>query len=112
MPATKIPLLTLAVVLAADVGEHIAVTKAGALPAAGARIFGVLDYEGVIGDSVAADTIGTTIGTAGAAIAEDAELEVTAAGKFITKAAGIVVGKAMQAAAADGDKLEVFLLPK
>jgi len=112
MPATKIPVLTLTVVLAATIGENIAVTKAGALPGAGVRIFGVTDYGGDANDSVAVDTMGTTIGTAGAAISEDDDLEVTAAGKFITKTTGIVVAKAMQAAGADGDKLEVFLLPK
>lgn len=45
-------------------------------------------------------------GTAGAAIAEGAELESGANGKIITKAAGVRIGIALEAAAADGARFE------
>lgn len=45
-------------------------------------------------------------GIAGAAIAEGAELESAAVGKIITKAAGVRIGIALEAAAADGDRFE------
>jgi hypothetical protein len=113
MPATKIPVLTLSVTAAALVLEHRALTQAGNYPAAGAKIFGVGTEDAeAIGAQVPVDVIGTTIGEAGAAIALDADLEVNASGQFITRAAGVSVAKAMQAAGALGDKLEVMLLPK
>lgn len=111
MPAQKIPVLTLSVVASAAHPENLAVTAAGALPGAGAKILGITTELAVSGKHVPIDVLGTTIATAGAAVAFDAELEATAAGKLITKSTGVVVARALQAAAADGDKFEVLLVP-
>ena len=113
MPATKIPLLTLSVVAAALVVANRAVTQAGNYPAAAAKCFGVTTENAEsIGAQVPVDVIGTTIVEAGAAFALDASLELNASGQFITLAVGIAVAKAMQAAGALGDKVEVLLMPK
>lgn len=111
MPAQKIPLLTLSVAAAAAHPEFLAVTAAGALPGAGAKILGITTELAVSGKQVPIDVLGTTVATAGAAVALDAELEATAAGKLITATTGVVVARALQAAAADGDKFEVLLTP-
>lgn len=111
MPAQKIPVLTLSVVAAAAHPEFLAVTAAGALPSAGAKILGITTELAVSGQHVPVDVLGTTVATAGAAVALDADLEATAAGKLITATTGVVVGRALQAAGADGDTFEVLLTP-
>ena len=55
--------------------------------------------------------MGTAVVTAGAAIAKDAAVEVGTAGKAVTKSTGVTVARALQAAAADGDRIEVMLIP-
>lgn len=113
MPALKNPILTLSVAAAALVLEHRAVGQDGNYAAPGTAAFGVTTEDApAIGTHVGVDLLGTTIVTAGAAIAKNTLLEVGVDGKLITKTTGIEVARAMQLAGADGDKLEVFLLPK
>ena len=52
---------------------------------------------------------GTFIMTAGAAIAEGADLETGLVGKVITQTTGTVIGKTLEGASADGDEIEVLL---
>lgn len=104
----KISVLTLAVIAAVALETERAVTAGGAYAAAGGNAFGVTNTRGAIGERVPTDVIGTTIATAGAAFAKDAYLQVGANGKLITKAAGIAVAQALQAATADGDRVEVL----
>lgn len=111
MPVQKRPIYTTAIIAAAAITEGLAVDFDGTIPAAGAAMKGLADHDAAIDEELAVDQLGTSIAVAGAAIAQGAELEVGAGGKLITKAAGITVARAEQAAAADGDKLEVFLLP-
>ncbi len=111
MPAQNVPVLTLSVVATAAHAEHLAVSMAGALSGAGAIILGITTELAVSGKQVPVVVLGTAVATAGAAVAAGAELEATAAGKLITKSTGIVVARALQAAAADGDKFEVLLTP-
>ena len=104
-------LLTLPVKCTAAVTRERFVTGAGAHAAAAGRALGVTQVDGAIGDIVNADTLGTTIVTAGAAIALDAAIEVGANGKAVTLAAGTKVARALKAAAADGDRIEILLIP-
>lgn len=57
--------------------------------------------------------VGTTaLAVAGAAIAEGALLEVhTTVTKVVTRSAGVSIARALQAAAADGDVIEVMPIP-
>jgi hypothetical protein len=66
---------------------------------------------GVSGDSVALVMLGVAIGEAGAAVALGALLEFNASGQFITRSAGVTVGRAMSAAGAAGDLFQVFVIP-
>jgi plasmid maintenance system antidote protein VapI len=54
----------------------------------------------------------TALAVAGAAIALGAALEVhTTVTQVVTKSAGITIGRALTAAAAAGDIVEVWLIP-
>jgi len=111
MPVSKISLLTLTVAAAANFSEHLAVGHDGNLAGSGLKMLGVATTDGETGVLLAVDVLGTTEGTAGAAIAAGADVQVGSAGKLITKAAGVKVGVALTAAGADGDKIEVLLTP-
>lgn len=104
------PLLTLSVVATAALTQARAVTGLGAVPAAAARCLGVARTNGAIGDRVTVDVDGTTIAEAGAAVAVDAALELDSSGRFITKASGVTVGRALSAASASGQMIEVLLI--
>jgi len=112
MPVAKRNILTLSIAAAAAFAEHLAVGQDGNLAGAGLKMFGIGTTAGEAGVQLAVDVQGTTEATAGAAIAKDADLQVGAGGKLITKAAGVTVARAMSAAAADGDKIEILLLPQ
>lgn len=109
----KIALLTLSVAATALITAERFMGFGGATAAAGAGAYGVATTDGAIGDLVATDVQGTTIVTAGAPIAAGALIEVGANGKAITKNAGITVARAAPgaSAAADGDRIEVILIP-
>jgi len=103
-------ILALTVILTAAVSQYRFINIGGAQSTAAAESLGVSRTDGEIGDAIAADVIGTTAVTAGAAIAKGAAIEVGADGKAVTKAAGVTVARAMEAAAVDGDLIEVTLI--
>ncbi len=111
MPASKRAILTLAVLTAAVITEFRAITHTGTVPASGEAALGFSTTNAISNEMVAVDVLGTTIATAGAAIAQGALVQVGTAGKVITKTTGIAVGRALQAASADGDNIEIFLIP-
>ena len=111
MPAANVAILTRSVVAAAALSDKQAVNAAGNVATAAGRMRGLAEFDGAILDRVTLTVLGTGIATAGAAIADDAELEIGTGGKLITLAAGKRVAIAMQAAAADGDPIEVLLTP-
>lgn len=106
----KLALLTLSILATAVLTRERFVTAGGAVATAAGNAVGVADTDNAIGDLAPVTAIGTAIVTAGAAIAKGAAVEVGATGKAVTKAAGITVGRALQAAAADGDRIEVLLI--
>ncbi len=68
------------------------------LPPAGAAIDGV-----ALPSSIAVRSPGLTLQVqAGAAFAADAELEVDGGGRFVTRAAGVLVARSLESAAAAG----------
>lgn len=107
----KISLLTLTIAAAAALEAERFVTAAGVYPSAGANAFGVTATKAANGELVGADVLGTAVATAGAAIAKGAYVQIGASGKVITRTSGAVVGQALQAAGADGDRFEVLLIP-
>jgi len=111
MAASAIKILTGSVIAAVALSANRAVTGLGAIPAAGARSFGVTDFSGAVGDRVSVGVLGTVVAEAGAAFAADAALEVDALGRFITKNAGVTVARAVTAAGAAGSLAEILLIP-
>jgi len=103
--------MALSVVAAVAITAGTFVTSQGAVATAAGNAFGVARSDGAVGDVVPVDVLGTAIVTASAAIAAGASLDVAAGGQAVTHAAGKVVAVALEAAAAAGDDIEVFLIP-
>ena len=106
-------LLTLSVVAAAAIETARMVNQAGNYPAAGGLAFGATRSAGDAGDPVPVDVMGTAIVTAGAAFAKDVALMVGDDGKVIAhdgSAGKHAVGRSMDAAAGDGDLVEIYLV--
>lgn len=87
------------------------VTWAGAVPAAAALCAGVANHAAAIGDSTSVAIHGVAVVEAGAAVAQYAAVETDNAGRAITLAAGIKLGRALDAAAQAGDSIRVLLIP-
>lgn len=113
MSAASIPLLTLSVQATAALTKDRFVTAGGAVATAAGRALGVGRCDAAIGDRSPVDVLGTTVVTAGGAIAADAAVEVGAGGKAVTAASGVKVGRLApgSSAAADGDLVEIILIP-
>ncbi|WP_241897840.1 capsid cement protein [Stenotrophomonas maltophilia] len=109
----NIALLTLSVQATAALTHNRFVSPAGGVAAAGGNAYGVTRSDAEIGQLAPVDVLGTTQVTAGAAIVTGAALEVGVDGKAVTADAGKVVARAAPGAkaAADGDVLEVILIP-
>lgn len=103
--------LNLAILASALVAAERFVTAAGAPAVAAGNALGVARSDAAVGEMIPVDVLGTAVVTAGGAIAKDARIQVGADGKAVTLAAGKAVAVALQAAAADGDRIEVFLIP-
>ncbi len=110
MPATNFEILALSVTTTAAITEGEPVGYTGAIAADAAAMAGVARTDAGVGDVLAVTVLGTGIAIAGGTIAKGAQVEVSA-GKLVTQVAGVSVGRALQAAAAAGDKFEVLLLP-
>ncbi|MDP1696493.1 MAG: DUF2190 family protein [Xanthomonadaceae bacterium] len=107
----NVSILTLSLAVTAAITAERFVDLSGAPATAAGNAVGVARSDGAIGALVPVDVLGTAVVTAGAAIAAGAAIEVGATGKAVTKAAGIAVARALQAAAADGERIEVMLIP-
>lgn len=115
MSQQSISLLTLTVAAAGALAADRFVTHAGAYPAAGGLPLGVTRTSaGAAGDLLPVDVLGTAIVEAGAAIAVGAAVMVGTTGKAITHDGDgdkFAVARALEAATADGNLIEVLLLP-
>lgn len=107
----KLSLLTLAITAAVALEAERFVGADGNYATAAGNAFGVSTTAGAVGDRVPTDVIGTTVVTAGGVFDAGDYLDVGATGKAVVHAAGKVVAQALQAAAADGDRVEVLLIP-
>ena len=109
---TEIPILRDSVKLAAATEANLFVDESGALPGAGENAYGPTYTKGAADEYVAVTTLGIAIATAGAAIAKGAACEVLATGKLQTRTGtNVIVARALEAAAADGDEFRVHLIP-
>lgn len=110
MSQQSISVLTLTVTASGTVTASRFVTYAGAQAGAAAATFGVARFAATNGEILAVDVFGTAVVEAGDVITLGAALETDAQGRAIPKASGLLVGRALQAAAAVGDFIEVLLL--
>lgn len=108
---SKRPILTLTVIALADTAAFVAIDVDGSVASSASAMLGVSDTNAYEGDELAVDVIGTTTALAGAAITQGALVQVGSNGKFITKAAGKTVGRALSAATGDNGKFEMLLIP-
>lgn len=113
MAATNIALLRLSLPTAAALAQYQPVQATGAAATAGGNAVGFTEYAVASTDAVFTATVaGTVIAVAGAAIARGALVEVgTTVTQVVTKASGVSIGRALSAAAAAGDFIEVLLIP-
>lgn len=110
MGRQAIPVLALTVEAVAALTEHRFVLQTGAACGANGAGIGVLQTGAEIGDAVAVTVLGTAILEAGAAVAAGANLQSDALGRGITATTGPVLARALDAAAAAGDKIEVLVM--
>jgi hypothetical protein len=108
----SISLLTLTIAAVGAIVAHRFVTPAGDQAVAGENTLGVARTAADDGDNVPVDVVGTAVVEAGAAFSKGASLKVDANGKAILWAtSGAKVAVALEAAGADGDLVEVLLIP-
>lgn len=109
--AQKITILSLTARSTGAILKKRAVTYAGAQAGAGVTILGIADFGATAaGQDVTVDVIGTSIATSGAAFAVGTALETDASGRLITRSAGVTVARALEAATAADQLIEVLLL--
>lgn len=108
---SKISVLTLSVKAVVALSADLFVSPTAGLPAAGGNTLGVSASNAEVGDWFPVDTLGVTTVIAGGAIAAGAAVEAAATGRAVTRTTGVAVGRAMDAAVADGDRIRIHLIP-
>lgn len=98
-----------AVAIAAALTKHRFATAAGAVPAAGAWCPGVANANYDAGENAGLDFAGVVVVESGAAVTAGAEVQTDASGRAIDKAAGIGLGRALDAATGAGEFIRVKL---
>lgn len=92
--------------------QYQPVQLSGAAATAGGNAIGFTNVAAVAGDRVPVTVIGTSLAVAGAAITAGALVEVhTTVTQVVTKSSGVSIGRALSAASAAGDIIEVLLIP-
>lgn len=106
------PIFGLTLIAASAVIAHRFVDYQGNVAAADEASPGVADYAAATGEAFNVNVLGTAKVTAGGAIAVGGPIKVGANGKAIAQGGtGLIVARAITAAAADGDMIEALLLP-
>lgn len=104
-------LLTLTIAAAAALSANRFVTAGGAVPSANGNAVGVTRTSaGAAGDLVPVDAVGTAMVEASAAISAGAAVATTNDGRAVTFSTGVTVGRALTAATAAGQLIEVLLI--
>jgi len=106
----KYAVMTHTVQATAAIERHRFVDLDGTHSTAAGNAFGISTSEAAIGDQLAVDCLGSSIVEASGVIAAGGEIEVGADGVAVAASAGTVVARALQDAA-DGDLIEVFIIP-
>lgn len=114
MAATNVSVLSIGLTSAAALAQYQPVQASGvAAVAAGNAVGFAQNTVAAASTRFNATVLGTSIAIAGAAIAAGALVEVhTTVTQVVTKAAGIAIGRALTAAGAAGDQIEVLIIPQ
>lgn len=113
MAASNIAELVIGLTSAAALAQYQPVQASGvAAVAAGNAVGTTQTSASAAGQRVPVAVLGTTIAIAGAAIAAGAAVEVhTTVTQVVTKSAGVTIGRALTAASAAGDQIELLIIP-
>lgn len=112
MAASNTAVLTIGLTASAAIAQYQPVTAAGAACTAAGNAVGFAQATTASGARMPVVALGTTIAIAGAAITAGALVEVhTTVTQVVTKSAGVSIGRALTAAGAAGDQIEVLLIP-
>lgn len=87
------------------------ITATGAVPAAGGNAIGIAATNAAIGEMVAVTMLGPEGVEAGGAIAVGAAIESDAQGRAVARTTGVAIARALTAASAAGQLIEVALIP-
>lgn len=103
--------LTISIEASAAITKNRFITVAGGVPAAGANVLGVACADAADDEQVPVQVLGVAVVEAGGAIAKGVAVSTAATGKADTQGgAEKTVGRSLDAAAADGDLIRVFLI--
>jgi hypothetical protein len=106
------PILTTSIPAVADIPEKRFVGFDGNICAANTKALGASDAGGAVaGQQCSVVSLGITLVEAGAAVSQGASVTSDASGKAIDAAANPVNGRALDAAAADGDIIRILVVP-
>ena len=112
MAALGVDILTIGLAATAPIAQFQPVQATGAPATAAGNAVGFARIAAATGERCPVTVEGTAIAIAGAAIALGALVEVhTTVTQVVTKSAGVSIGRALNAAAAAGDQVEVLILP-
>lgn len=112
MAASSVAVLSIGLTAGATIAQYQPVQATGAAATAGGNAVGFAPVGGASGERIQVEVLGSTKAIAGAAITAGALVEVhTTVTKVVTKSSGVAVGRALTAAGADGDVIEVLILP-
>jgi|GEM_PF-1638489 len=113
MPAAYNKVQALGVTASAAIAQYQAVTAAGAPATAGGNAMGFAEFPAASGTRATVINLGTALAVAGGAINPGALVEVgTTVTKVVARTSGVSVGRYLgTVAAADGDVIEVLVLP-
>lgn len=110
MAVGETSLLQKTITLSAAATQYRGVLLTGAAVSAGGNGYPCAT-GGASGDAIPVALLGMAIGEAGAAVAAGALLEFDSSGRYITRSAGVSVGRALTAAAGSGSLFEVLVIP-
>lgn len=111
MPAQRIDLLTVTVAAAAAISANTFIKWDGTVPASGDPVAGAALSDAASGDNTPVQTDGIATVLSGAAVTQYGQVQTDAAGKAIDIAAGLAVGRALDAATGAGELIRVRLIP-
>jgi len=108
----NIPLLVKSVTAGAALAQYQPVQASGAAATAAGNAVGFANVAAASGDLVPVTVLGTALAVAGAAITAGSLVEVgSTVTQVVTKSAGVAIGRALNAASAAGDIVEVLIIP-